>query len=69
MMGPHGFENHSIVLAKSTNTVARYPQEGTVYTLIGLVASRLKTVSDTTYFLLTFDLILQVCYKACKRLK
>ena len=30
MMGPHGFEKHSIVLAKVTNTVSRYSQEGTI---------------------------------------
>ena len=41
MMGPHGFEKHSIVLAKLTNIVSRYPQEGTVYALIGLAESRL----------------------------
>ena len=28
--GPHGFEKHSIVLAKLTNTVSRYSQEGTI---------------------------------------
>ena len=50
MMGPRGFEKHGIVLAQLINTVSRYPQEGTIYTLICLVASRLKTVSDKTCF-------------------
>ena len=28
--GPHGLEKHSTVLAKLTNTVSRYSQEGTI---------------------------------------
>ena len=39
MMGPHGFEKHSIVVAKLTNIVSSDPQEGTIFTLIGLAAS------------------------------
>ena len=33
MMGPHGFEKHSIVVATLTNTVSSDPQEGTIYAL------------------------------------
>ena len=39
--GPRGFEKHSIVLDKLTNTISRYPQEGTIYALFGIAASRL----------------------------
>ena len=67
MMGPHGFEKHSIVVAKLTNTVSRYPQEGTVNTLIGFAARRHG--ERQIRVLLNFDLILQVCYNACMRLK
>ena len=64
MMGPHGFDKHSIVLAKLTTTVSSYPQEGTIYASIGRVASGL-TRRATKYVLHNFDIILQVCNNAC----
>ena len=33
MMGFHGFDKHSIVFAKLTNTVSSYSQEGPIYAL------------------------------------
>ena len=50
MMGPRGFEKHSIVWAKLTNTFSRYQQEGTIYTLIGLAESRLTRWATKTRF-------------------
>ena len=60
----HGFEKHRIVVAKLTNTVSSYSQEGTIYALIGLVASRLRRAT-TKRVLLNFDIISQVCNNAC----
>ena len=47
--GPHGFEKHSIVLAKLTNTVSRYPQESTIH-LNRSCCKQINTVSDKNAF-------------------
>ena len=49
MMGPHGFGKHSIVVAKLTNTVSKYPQEGTIY-LNRVCCKQINTVSDKNVF-------------------
>ena len=51
--GPHGFEKYSIVLAKLTNTVSSYPQEGTisVLRLNRPCCKQINRVSDKTRFI------------------